>query len=285
MKLAILFWFHDNPGVCANRLEIIRKYNPDASIYGLYGGEREREEKLRAVLQDDLDDFFKFPGTRTGEWKWWNGDQMITEWYRTRGRALPWDTVVGVHWDMIVVGGIGTLFSGLRKDEILLSGLRPVREIERWWFHVNKQNRLLRAEYHSFLERVRDEHGYDEEPLACQFIVACLPRSFLEPYSKLREPNLGYLEYKIPIYAQIFGTPFCIAHPFQPCWDKPIFSWYPSRRWNRLPPRWAIPARERTLNAFKRVIPRGEISRQLRAPDGARIFHPVYRLIAPGDLR
>ncbi len=49
MKPAILFWFHDNPKICANRLEIIRQHNPGAAIYGLYGGEPQGEEERRAA--------------------------------------------------------------------------------------------------------------------------------------------------------------------------------------------------------------------------------------------
>lgn len=284
MKLAILFWFYKNPEVCANRLELLRKFNPDATIYGLYGGDKAHEGEFRAALQDDLDDFYAFPEGQSAQWKWRNGDLMIAEWYRTRGRSLSWDTVVLAQWDMIVAGEIGTLFCNLQKDEILLSGLRPVREVEGFWFHVRKRNPKYRAEYFAFLERARNEYGYDDDPLACLFIVVCLPRAFLEQYSKLDDAELGHLEYKIPIYAQVFGIPFCTAHRFHPWWDRPIFRWHPRRRWNPFPPRWTIPSAERALNAVKWDIPVDEMRRQLKSPDGARIFHPVSVVVTIDDI-
>ena len=38
-RLAILFWFYKKPFVCRNHLLILKKYNPDLKIYGLYGGD------------------------------------------------------------------------------------------------------------------------------------------------------------------------------------------------------------------------------------------------------
>ena len=284
MRLSVLFLFHKDVEVCANRLEIVRAFNSDVAIYGLYGGEAESAAEYRKGLDSYLDDFFVFPGDRCSRWKWWHMDQLIAEWYRARGKDLTWETIVLVPWDMVVVGALGTLFSDLMPDEILLSGLRPVREIERWWPYVSKQNPERRAQYLAFLERVRNEHSYDHEPLACLMALACLPRSFLDRYAQISEPELGYLEYKIPIFAQIYGTPFCTSHPFRPWWDRPIIPWYPPRRWNRRPPRWTVPPTERALNAGIREIPHREIRRQLRAPLGARIFHPVYGMYAPNSL-
>ena len=35
MNLAILFWFYKEPEVCENRLQLLKKYNPDLKILGL----------------------------------------------------------------------------------------------------------------------------------------------------------------------------------------------------------------------------------------------------------
>jgi len=284
MKLAVLFQFHKDVEVCVNRLEILRFFNPDAAIYGLYGGENAQAEDFRRALDGYLDDFFAFPDGHSGEWKWLNVDQMITEWHRVRGRRLPWDTVFVVAWDMVVVGKLEALFSDLKPGEILLSGLRPVREIERWWYHVNRLNVPARAAYLAFLERMRNEHDFTGEPLACLLVIACYPRAFLDRYSTRADPEPGYMEYKVPICAQAFGTPFCTSHPFRIWWDRPIFGWYSRGRLNRLPPYWLVPPDQRALNAIAREIPAQEIRRQLRKPGGARIFHPVYATYAPEEL-
>lgn len=284
MNLAIIFLFHANPDICANRLEILRRFNPDTPIYGLFGGEAEEEAKHRAALQGYLDDFYAFPDDRPTEWKWRNADQMIAEWYRARGKNLPWDTVVLVEWDMIVAGNLRTIYGSVKQDEIVVPGLRPLREVEHWWYQVNRRRPERRSEYLGLLDHVRREHGYDSEPLCGYTFGSCLPRTFLEKYATIASPDLGYLEYKVPMYAQIFGTPFCTAHSVPVWWDKPIFAWHPRRRWNPFPPFWMIPPAERALNAAKREIPVAEIQRQLRLPNGARLFHPVYGIVPPEEL-
>ena len=284
MKLAVLFLFHANPEICVNRMEILRRFNPDTSIYGLYGGDTEGEKKFRAALQGFLDDFYAFPDDRTANWKWRNSDQMIAEWYRARGKNLPWDTIVFVEWDMIVAGKIQSIYAALKQDELLFPGLRSVSEIEHWWPQVRKWKPKRRSEYLDLLDHVRKEHGYDKKPLCGYMFGSCLPRTFLEKYSACASPDLGYLEYKIPIYAQIFGTPFCTAHPIRVWWDKPIFSWFPSHRWNLYPPPWMIPSAARALNAARREIPLTEIRKQLGAPKGARMFHPVSGIVPLEDL-
>ena len=44
MELAILFWFYKEPEICLNRLKILKKYNPDLKIFGLFGGDIKEEK-------------------------------------------------------------------------------------------------------------------------------------------------------------------------------------------------------------------------------------------------
>jgi hypothetical protein len=85
MKLAILFWFYKEFDTCAERLDILRRLNPDTPIYGLYGGAPEAADAVRARLGDWLDDFYAFPRPRTPHWKWLNGDRLIASWMQARG--------------------------------------------------------------------------------------------------------------------------------------------------------------------------------------------------------
>jgi hypothetical protein len=265
MKLAILFWFYKKPQVCENRLEILRKYNPDTPIYGLYGGDPKEANRYRLTLCEYLDDFYVFDQQKDTNWKWLHGDLMIATWYRERGIGLSWDTIVVVQWDTVVYGPVSELFSMLKEGEILLSGLRPVEEVEQRWSWVSPDNPDQRERYLRFLEYVRRHSGFDQEPLCCLFIVVCLSRSFLERYSGVEQPELGFLEYRVPIYAQIFGTPFCTEHPFEPWWDgiDPF-------------------SQDLALNALPREIARRTILRHLMHPRGARVFHPYSRISPVG---
>lgn len=272
MNLSILFWFYKDVALCMNRLEILRKFNPNSQIFGLYGGRSEEAEKFAIGLGRYLDDFYVFEKEKDSSWKWYHGDIMIAQWYRDRGRQFNWDTIVIVQWDMLLIGAIGKLFSSLNKDEVLLSGLRPVREVEGWWMWVQGVNKVGpsgREEYFAFLENVKKKYRYDEEPLCCQFVVVCLPRSFLERYIEIENPGLGFLEYKIPIYAQIFGLKFCTNHPYT--------AWWPSE-----PKTKNIQPSKVVLNAADKKVSLYIVLRHLISPTGARIFHPfsdVYPII------
>jgi len=267
MKKAILFWFYQSPGICKNHLEIIRRYNPGIAIYGLYGGAVDEYLEYQSLLSDYLDDFYVFDQPKSSSWKWHLGDLLITDWYTQRGKNLDWDTIIIVQWDMLIFGSIDELFAGLAKDEILLSGLRPVQEVEDAWgwtsATINPNNR---EQYLNFLNYVRNKYNYSQEPLCCLFIVVCLPKSFLDKYavSVIEEAELGFLEYRVPIYAQIFGTPFFTNHNFNPYWEV-----LPTSTNNM-----------KTLNAKRIDVGILTIINNLLKSDGVKVFHP-YRKIFP----
>jgi len=280
MKLAIVFWFYKEPEICQNRLQILRQYNPTTPIYGLYGGDLAAADQYKSALSLYLDDFYVFSEAKDSYWKWIQGDLMITQWYRDRGKHLEWDTIVVVQWDMLVFGAVEELFSMLKQDEILLSGLRPVAEVENDWQWVSPKIPDLRQRYLDFLAHVRKIYDYKQNPLGCLFIVVGFPRTFLEQYSKVEEPELGFLEYRIPMYAQVFETPFCHNHPFDAWWVDvdPVF-WVKNplkRAWLSL----YLRLNPNPLNPAKREISLIPIYRHLATKSGARVFHP-YEQIFP----
>uniref|UniRef100_B8HV90 Uncharacterized protein n=1 Tax=Cyanothece sp. (strain PCC 7425 / ATCC 29141) TaxID=395961 RepID=B8HV90_CYAP4 len=278
MKLAILFWFYKEPEICHNHLKILRQHNPTIPIYGLYGGDLATTDQYKSVLNPYLDDFYAFCEAKDSYWKWIQGDLMITQWFRDRGKHLEWDTILIVQWDMLVFGAVEQLFSMLKQDEILLSGLRPIAEVENQWQWVSPKIPDLRQRYLEFLAHVRNIYDYEQNPLGCLFIVVGFPRTFLEQYSKVEDPELGFLEYRIPIYAQIFGTPFCQDHPFQAWWvdTDPVFraNNLVRRAWNSLHLRF----NPKPLNPVKREISLISICHHLSTEVGARIFHPYEQL-------
>ena len=81
----------------------------------------------------------------------------------------------------------------------------------------------------------------------------------MEKYSQIENRELGFFEYRIPIYAQVFNTPVCMQHPFKPWWDRVE------------PLRW-----DSTLRAVGILISDYIIYRNLLLPRGARIFHPYH---------
>lgn len=261
-ELACLFWFYKSPELCENRLRLLRKHNPHIPIYGLYGGELRLADEFKKRLSTYLDDFYIFSQDRPPHWKWYHGDQMIVDWFRQRGQHLKWDTLFIAQWDMLVFGSLKNLFSSLKKDEILLSGLRPVHEVDPWWYYI-RQGSEEKKEYDEFIRHMRETYSFDQNPLCCEFIVACLPRNFLNQYQDIVKPELGFLEYKIPIYAQLFRVPLRKEHPYQPWWGD-------------APNAKQVSIFSRGLNSETTNVPLRVIEAHRIWPWGRRIFHPVF---------
>ncbi|MBW3558836.1 MAG: hypothetical protein KY449_03565 [Proteobacteria bacterium] len=266
-RLAVLFWFYKELDVCRGRLSLLRRLNPGTAIYGLYGGPLDRAGEAQARLGDLLDDFYAYPGAQDPHWKWINGDQLIAAWARERGASLAWDTVVVVQWDMLLLGPVREIFSGLQNDEALFSGFRPLSETEAWWGWSRRDQPERRRQLDGFIEQLKLRYGYDGPLFACLFIVVCLPRRFLERYAC--EPPLdGFLEYKVPTLARVFGVPVKLDHPFTPWWGSE-----PATR--------DIPVHCRLLSAAEEETDLDAIMDHLMREDGARAFHPWRR---PFDL-
>jgi hypothetical protein len=70
MRLAILLWFYKDPGICENCRKLLRKYNPEASIYGLYSGNVSQKRFYADKLRAYLDDFYCFEANAELDWKW-----------------------------------------------------------------------------------------------------------------------------------------------------------------------------------------------------------------------
>jgi hypothetical protein len=254
MQLAILFWFYKEPGICQNRLELLRKYNPSSKIYGLYGGDVNLKHLFAKKLSRYLDDLFCFESNSDPSWKWQNGDLLITEWYRQRGRDLPWDSIVIAQWDMLIFAPVDKIFSTVPEGQILLSGLRSIeREAKDWVWVTSPEGK---KEYNRFLNHVRKHYNYNDDPIFCIFIVVVFSRDFLEEYSMINEPEIGFIEYRVPIFAQIFNIGIFTNHNFTVSSPGESLS--------------------EDVLSLGRQIPFKNVLKNILSSSGARIFHPYH---------
>jgi hypothetical protein len=265
MKPDVLFWFYKDLDVCENRLLLLRHFNPEVRIYALYGGPPAGAAAAEQRLGPLCDDFYAFLEDRDLAWKWRNGDRMITAWYRDRGAALPWETVIVMQWDMLALKPLAEAFEMLEPGQLLLSGYRPLEEVQDWWGWVNGENEAEYRAFQAFKEEVSTQLHYDGPFYACLFIVACLPRVFLERYAAT--PTSGFLEYAMPTLARAFGIPVCTDHPYDPWWAAD-------------PGGHTVPEERRTLNALGKPVPSHIVFADYARPGSRRFFHP-YRKPVP----
>lgn len=238
-----------------------------------------------------MDDFYTFDCDRDHKWKWVNFDVMIAQWYERRGKNLHFDTVVSLQWDQLILDSIHHLFPGLKPNEILFSGLRPAHEVMDWWYWVSKRDRpgappeYGYKTYTTFLNHLKEKYKYNDEPVFSQSFFCLLPRIFLEPFSRSDWSVPGYGEYRMPMYAQAFGVPFCQAHHVDAWWPSD-----PNRSQHPIPERIVEsdripPYAERTLTAARIPLPLKEILKLSKGPNGQKLFHPYYRIypVSPID--
>jgi len=232
-------------------------------IYVLYSGRAIDAAAFTAAFDTLADDFHVSTAGGHPVWRWLNGDLVIADWYRSRGQQLAWDTLIVAQWDMLVLAPVDRLFASLKRDEILLSGTRSIAEVEQWWSWVKPSETAHRRRYELFLQHIRSRFGLTDPPLCCVFVVVCLPRKFLVEFAQHATDD-GFVEYRVPIYAQAFRTRFADASRF-PVWiqEDPNARWYQQRA--------------RALNGFGREISLATMIVNLAECGGARIFHPVRR--------
>ncbi len=278
MKLAILFWCYKNPELCLDRLRLIRRCNKQTPIFVLYGGKPQDAPLFEELFHGIVDDFYQYnepPPVSSEEllaefrngvrWKYLYGDLQFVAWFRNRGIALDWDTVVVIQWDMLVFCSVTEAFSSLKKNEILFSGLRPVSEVEDRWSWVSPDQPAARKMYLDFLMHVKNKYGFTDAPQCFIAIVLAMPRSFLKKFAQIEARSLGFLEYRLPVYAQIFGTPICTEHAFKPWWGA-VETYSVTSTLRALPFEIWVPTI--LINLIKKR--------------GARIFHPFWRPVPAG---
>jgi hypothetical protein len=261
LQLANLLWVYKEPELCVERARRLRRLNPTLKLYVLYGGDLAEADRFRQALDPYYDDFYAFSEDWPSERKWLHGDQMIAAWHRDRGMVLPWDTIFVAQWDILMLEPLDTLCAGLQPDELILPGLRSIRDVESWWWWTRSDSVEAR-EYRAFAEALGA--AFPEDPLCCNFLAAALPRAFLDRYAALENPDLGFLEYKIPVYAQAWGLGFCRDHPFNPVWRHEMRRDPVSRYFD-------------TLHAEKAPIPTPVVQLNALLPRGRRVFHPYVK--------
>jgi hypothetical protein len=258
--VAVLFWCYRDLPVCRNRLAVLRRDNPHARIYGLFGGDLADAPRFEAALAPMLDDFWAFDRPVASKWKWLHGDLMLAAWYEARGRDLEWDHVFVAQWDMLVLGPLDRLVRPLADDEVLLCGVRPVADVASRWVFCRGGHRPA---YDAFVAAMHERFG-PVEPMSCVFVVAGLPRRLFDAYRDLPDET-GYVEYRLPTLA--------VASGLRLVEDDRYPAWRPADTAAGKPTR-----RQKYLTGARRPILLPAVLAELARPRGARLFHPYHGL-------
>jgi hypothetical protein len=248
MKTAVLFLFYKSPTNCALKLSLIRRVNPNIEVYGLFGGELDKQS-FYGPVRDILDDYWAHP-EKSAYWKYVNMDSMVADWYLDRGKKLNWDALFIFEWDLLMAGTIESL-AGIGNDSefILYHEQQSIESlIQKKWYWVHRQEQ--RSELASFQRELVKQFGIHAEVIGHEAIFYSFSRCFLEESAKLLSNMPGMIEYRLPTVAASLG--YTLIQP-------------------RFPDNWAEFNR-----CNKKEVVASEIAEELANPNGCRCFHPVY---------
>lgn len=257
MKRVVLFRFHKNLAVCKNKLALIKKFNPDVPMYGLYGGPIDDPEGMQKGLKDELLDIYSF-ADKPDMWKWKNGDLATRLWHQHIGHRIEFDVLHSLEWDLLLWDSLDNVYKGIPPDTLGLTALVRLSEVESEWSWT-RQDKPVRQEWLNLLSYAQKAYGYKEQPFASLGPGTCFPRAFLDKYVATSDiPEYCHEELRLPLFAQIFGIPLT---------DTGFY-----KKWFSAPER-------KYFNCRGEEVLLSTIQGELEKPDGRRVFHPVREIV------
>jgi hypothetical protein len=250
----------------------LRRYNGDLKIFGLYGGPAGHRRAAFSAFGRrflGLDDLFISP--RLGRWNWQNGDIALAMWFEAVGRDVDFDVLHLIEWDLLMLDSLDHVYSHVPQDSVGLTSVTPLTDVEGEWVWMASQ--AARDDWHRLLSHAREVWAYDADPVVCLAGGACLPRHFLELYSRDHVPELCHDELRLPLFAQ--------AHGFRIVDTGFRRGWYDR-------------SEDRVFNVGGAEVTKSAILGELLDGSGRRVFHPVrsvwrfprdQRVVRPPSLR
>lgn len=250
MRRAILFRYHDYLAVCANRVALLRHFNPDLPIWGMYGGADTISPRDIGL---DADYTLPFPDPR---FKWEHGDLCIRQWFIDQGHAFDFDMIHVVEWDLVMMDSLDHLFGHITDGVAVSNKLLLSQLCDEGWGWITNPKRA--AEFNELCTLIAMRHGLRLTPetiYAGSFGTAALSRAFLERYAM--EPNLSPLthdEIRMTAFATAYGMP---VHDTNVTKGNSF--------WNC----------EKAYFGLKEIE---------KAPNGHKVFHPVKEILETPDM-
>ncbi len=251
----ILYRYHDNLDFCKDRLSFIKKNNPTTPIYGLFGGKEEEYPVFNKELSVFFNGNYCIKG-KSGIWKWKHSDLAFRLWFQDYGKDIKFTSIVVLEWDLLQFDSIANIYSHVSENQIGLTGLTLLKNIENEWYWT--RNEQQKKEWHDLLHIAKTKFKYNKEPFGALCPGVCLPRNFLEKYSKIEIPELCHDELRIPLFGQILGFELI---------DNGFYKkWFSKKEW-------------KYFNCNDYDIITKQIKKELRKKNGRRVFHPYRNLL------
>lgn len=253
MKRIVLFRFHKEPKICLNRLELIKKYNPNVKIYGIFGGDEKQLSKFH-LLDKYIEHIHIIP---QHDWKWRFFDLALKDWFLHFAYQLDFDIVHIIEWDLLYFDSLDSIFRNIQKNENAIACLEFMSNVEHKWDWICEEP--YSKEWIELKIYLSKHFNYSSNYYASLGPGLSLCYNFLKEYSKIEDLYLTNDEVKIPNFSTALGFTNKSFFDFNWFSDNGVYMYY---------------------NCVNKEININMIKQELLNKNGRRIFHP-YRKIFP----
>ncbi len=201
-RRVILFRFYNRFDACRERLRVLRHFNPDVPIYGLYGGPPEDWDEARQSVEDIVVHLHTWSAVDP-HWKWLHTDLSVKEWFRAYGHAIPFDLLYEYDYDMLVCAPLHEVYPPLPANGLAFTALRRTESMANRWQWI--AHPAFRPSYLAFCDHLAERYGVDSIEQVILGPGPLLTRRFLTAFSQLEDCDLVLNEISYPAFAQALG--------------------------------------------------------------------------------
>ena len=259
----VLFRFYKDFDVVNERLRILRYFDPDLPIFGLYGGPIDEFGIAKKSLENNFENLWCFPENREPSWKWFHTDIMQKEWFRDFGYQVNFDFLISYEYDLLTLSPLRQLLPNINDTTIAVSALENLDEIKNTWNWTSRSPH--KEKFEKFSEYMKTTFGTEIQKTVCLGPGPVLPKKFMAAFSNTEDIDLVHEEISYPAYAEALGF---------------------NSMNNNLHPGFHAPPEEESLFSCEKnaTVTLESINNELKKPKGRRAFHPVKYLVTLEDL-
>lgn len=254
----ILFRFHSNYDICKERVKILKYFNPNVPIYGLFGGDKSDWNLVNKIFHDSPLEGIQISTSTDRYWKWLHPEHTLREWYQLYGHRIQFDLLFDEEWDILPAAPLSKLYTKIPEfKSIALTGLEDFEKVkDRWRWVIDSSHR---TDFINFQEYIKEAFKIEKILYASLGPGQIFTRQFLEDFASLYldmsfvNPIVSEIIY--PVVAQILDYTVI---------DTGLYlGWFHKDEAIKFFNCWYIP------------IEKNIITEEIKKEKGRRVFHPV----------
>jgi hypothetical protein len=267
MASLILFQFHGEFDLCAERVKLLRALNPDVPVYGLYGGPPAEAAAAAGMLGSLLDGIYTVSAPN-GNWKRIHQDLTLAEWFNAVGHRIPFDVLYDIEYDLLLMEPLPRLYPAIDQSTAAFSGLHSFEAVRPRWYWTSVGVFPRRVDRYLRFMQTRFGLPAPAQRFVAQGPFPLLPRAFIEKMSGLDYPAEIFddivCEISFPGLAEALGFAV-IDTGLHPPWIASVPG---------------IPASPLFHCENRPRVSLAQVAAELANQNGRRAFHPVKTFIA-----